>query len=77
MALTNYGRILELKALADADPNYTNRCIACKEKVVFQEGEKALTEGHVYSDAGKQEYANTRICEWCFDEATVWRDELP
>lgn len=52
---------------AEADENYTNRCIA-GEKVFYYPYPKALIPGHIYSHAGRDEFRISRCCEFHFDE---------
>lgn len=59
----------EMSDQAEADENYTNRCIA-GEKVFYFSYPKGLIPGHIYSLAGKAEFGISRSCEYHFDEWT-------
>lgn len=61
-------QVEELKRRANNDETYTNRCINCKEKVVWVEADHGVAPGHIYSAAGRDEYGISRCCEYCFDE---------
>lgn len=60
----------QLIAEAEANERYQNRCTFCKKKVVYIPFREAVGEGHIYSDAGRDEFGITRLCEWCFDKVT-------
>lgn len=47
---------------------YDLKCIFCNELVFFVEAPVSMEKGHIYSRAGNDEFKNTRICEFCFDE---------
>ena len=63
------------KEKAEADRTYDLKCIMCKSKVVFIEHDKAVDKGHIYSEAGRWEFVNSKLCEWCFDDLTLPEDE--
>lgn len=55
-----------MKAEAEAKEDYVLRCIY-GEKVFFCSGEFALLPGHIYSRAGRDEFAISKCCEYHFD----------
>lgn len=42
--------------------------LGCGQVVFWVEGNEALTQGHIYSRAGRREFSMTGMCEWCFDQ---------
>lgn len=54
---------------------YDSTCIRCKELVILLPHNEAVGEGHIYSEAGINEYQITRLCEYCFDDITVEDEE--
>ena len=42
-------------------------CDSCHHKVFFAAYGKALCEGHIYSQAGIDEFYISNFCEFCFD----------
>jgi hypothetical protein len=60
----------ECQAMLDyveLDENYKHRCIS-GEKVVYYDFPFALMPGHIYSEAGVDEFKISRACEYHFDE---------
>jgi hypothetical protein len=51
------------------------QCPRCKHFPYFAPHDKALLEGHVYSDDGMAEIGITGYCEFCFDLITAEPDE--
>lgn len=60
-------KVTQLKAEAEADELYTNKCLHCGCKVIYAEHDHALEQGHIYSADGRAEYRISRMCEYCFD----------
>lgn len=56
-----------MRDAAEANPNYTQRCIIGKEKVWFVADTKARMAGHIYSESGVREYGISKCCEFHFD----------
>ena len=44
-------------------------CISCNAPIYVQRDSKAQGPGHIYSQAGKDEYSLSGLCEYCFDKA--------
>lgn len=53
---------------------YGSPCVSCGKYVFFYPNPTALQEGHIYSDLGMAENRITRLCEYCFDAATLDED---
>jgi hypothetical protein len=51
----------------DAETGGFARCDHCKQPVVWFPYRRALTEGHIYSEAGRREFGMSRLCEFDFD----------
>lgn len=48
------------------------KCAKCGKMILFYyDLPPAQREGHVYSDAGAQEFYDSQLCEWCFDAAAT------
>lgn len=44
-------------------------CISCNAPIYIQRDSKAQGPGHIYSQAGENEYFLSGLCEYCFDKA--------
>ena len=44
-------------------------CISCNAPIYIQRDSKAQGPGHIYSQAGENEYSLSGLCEYCFDKA--------
>lgn len=44
-------------------------CISCNAPIYIQRDSKAQGLGHIYSQAGENEYSLSGLCEYCFDKA--------
>ena len=61
---------LDLYGISIIDAHRKNICVCCKANVRDERGvdaEPTGENGQVYSDAGFQEYAQSGLCETCFD----------
>jgi len=45
-------------------------CVSCKAKIEITE-EQSNKAGNIYSRAGQREYAQSGMCEYCFDDALM------
>lgn len=50
-------------------------CTSCMQALIYCEWNRPLVEGHIYSKAGADEVHITKMCEYCFDKATLERDD--
>ena len=46
-----------------------NKCISCNQYIYIRRDSQAEGPGHIYSQAGKDEYSLSGLCEYCFDKA--------
>ena len=44
-------------------------CISCNVPIYIQRDSQAKGPGHIYSQAGEDEYSLSGLCEYCFDKA--------
>ena len=73
--LTIEEKVQQIKERANADENYSSRCLHCEEKVFFVEHTHALVPGHIYSNLGASEFRISQSCEYCFDDFTKEPDD--
>jgi hypothetical protein len=45
-----------------------NKCISCNQYIYIRRDSQAEGPGHIYSQAGKDEYSLSGLCEYCFDK---------
>ena len=45
-----------------------NKCISCNQYIYIRRDSQAEGPGHIYSQAGKDEYSISGLCEHCFDK---------
>lgn len=67
--------LLRLLQTSADDVKMGHPCPRCKHYPFFAPHDEALLEGHVYSDAGREEIKITGYCEFCFDLITMEPDE--
>lgn len=59
--------ILAMKAQAENDESYQQRCIM-GEKIFYYPSAEAYVAGHIYSTDGISEFRISRSCEFHFDK---------
>jgi hypothetical protein len=69
-------RAEQLQAEANAQ-TIGGTCVFCHNKVFWLPGDRAQAKGQVYSDSGRDEFRISQMCEWCFDECTLDKEDNP
>lgn len=59
--------VIETRDKAMDDETYQTRCFM-GEKIYYVPTDKAYAPGHIYSEAGIDEYHISKCCEWHFDQ---------